>query len=239
MPAPHSLIALIVGALLGPWSTSLAQRPNSPDAVTRAQAADSARDARVARADRGRIRGNSDAIWLVIISDFQCPFCKRWHEETLPLIERDYVRAGKVQVAYINFPVSSSHPNAPVVHELAMCAAEQGQFWPAADVLFGSQRSWAARRDIRVFLDSVARGLALDQRRLGTCMDSREMQAIVDADYSRAARVGVRSTPSFLIGGRTLIGAQPYEAFQRAIDAALAEQAGAGTRSSSSSPRRP
>jgi protein-disulfide isomerase len=210
-------ILLLVAALLAPLPLARpleAQRPAASDTT--------ARDARLLRADRGRVRGKTDALWIVIISDFQCPFCKKWHEETLPLIERDYVRTGKAQIAYMNFPIPSSHPNAPVVHELAMCAAEQGQFWPAADALFRTQRNWGSRRDLRVFLDSLARGIALDQRRLATCMDTREMKALVDADYTRATQIGVGSTPSFLIGGRPMVGAQPYEAFQRAIDAALA-----------------
>ncbi|MEY4607951.1 MAG: hypothetical protein RL625_168 [Gemmatimonadota bacterium] len=221
-------ILLLLATLLAPLPLA-AQRPAAPATkaagapTTAASAAtDTARDARLLRADRGRVRGKTDALWIVIISDFQCPFCKKWHEETLPLIERDYVRTGKAQIAYMNFPIPSSHPNAPVVHELAMCAAEQGQFWPAADALFRTQRSWGGRRDLRVFLDSLARGIALDQRRLATCMDTREMKGLVDADYTRATQIGVGSTPSFLIGGRPMVGAQPYEAFQRAIDAALA-----------------
>jgi len=133
------------------------------------------------------------------------------------------VRTGKAQIAYMNFPIASSHPNAPAAHEFAMCAAEQGQFWPAADALFRTMRSWGARRELRPFLDSLSRGLPLDQRRLAACLDTREMKVLVDADYARATQIGVGSTPSFLIGGRPMVGAQPYEAFQRAIDAALAE----------------
>jgi protein-disulfide isomerase len=219
---------LLIATLLAPFAAG-AQRP-APAPATRAAGAGGAataepeRDARLARADRGRVRGKNDAIWVVAISDFQCPFCKKWHEETLPLIERDYVRTGKVQLAYMNFPIASSHPNAPATHEFAMCAAEQGAFWPAADALFRTQRSWGARREIRSFLDSLGRGLPLDQRRLATCLASREMKVLVDADYTRATQIGVGSTPSFLIGGRPMVGAQPYEAFQRAIEAALADQ---------------
>ncbi|MBM3898906.1 MAG: thioredoxin domain-containing protein [Gemmatimonadetes bacterium] len=226
---------LLLSALLAPLAAG-AQRP-APAPATRSPAGASAvsptteRDARLARADRGRVRGKSDALWIVVISDFQCPFCKKWHEETLPQIDRDYVRTGKVQIAYMNFPIASTHPNAPATHEFAMCAAEQEQFWPAADALFRTQRSWGARRDIRVVLDSLARGIPLDQRRYATCMDSREMKGLVDADYARATQIGVGSTPSFLVGGRPLVGAQPYEAFQRAIEAALAEQAKAAPRS--------
>lgn len=227
---------LLLAIFLAPM-TAGAQRPAPAPATraptgasTSASAPTADRDARLTRADRGRVRGKSDALWIVVISDFQCPFCKKWHEETLPQIERDYVRTGKVQIAYMNFPIASTHPNAPATHEFAMCAAEQEQFWPAADALFRTQRSWGARREIRVVLDSLARGIALDQRRYATCMDSREMKVLVDADYTRATQIGVGSTPSFLIGGRPLVGAQPYEAFQRAIEAALAEQAKAAPR---------
>jgi protein-disulfide isomerase len=212
---------LLVVGLLAPLPTA-AQRAATPG--PKAPAADTARDARLVRADRGRVRGKTDALWIVVISDFQCPYCKKWHEETLPLIERDYVRTGKAQIAYMNFPIAGSHPNAPAAHEFAMCAAEQGQFWPAADALFRTQRGWGGRRDLRAVLDSLGRGIALDQRRLAACLDTREMQALVEADYTRATQIGVGSTPSFLIGGRPLVGAQPYAAFQRAIDAALAEQ---------------
>ncbi len=232
---------LLLASLLAPLVAD-AQRPAPTTSTNRAPASTSTsasasapsptadRDARLTRADRGRVRGKSDALWIVVISDFQCPFCKKWHEETLPQIERDYVRTGKAQIAYMNFPIPSTHPNAPATHEFAMCAAEQEQFWPAADALFRTQRSWGARRDIRVVLDSLARGIALDQRRYATCMDSREMKVLVDADYTRATQIGVGSTPSFLIGGRPLVGAQPYEAFQRAIEAALVEQAKAAPR---------
>jgi protein-disulfide isomerase len=221
---------LLLATLLAPLAAG-AQRPAPSAPAIRSPASASAgtptadREARLARADRGRVRGKNDALWIVVISDFQCPFCKKWHEETLPQIERDYVRTGKAQIAYMNFPIASTHPNAPATHEFAMCAAEQGQFWPAADALFRTQRSWGARRDIRVFLDSLSRGIALEPRRYAACMDTREMKVLVDADYTRATQIGVGSTPSFLIGGRPLVGAQPYEAFQRAIETALAEQA--------------
>jgi len=222
---------LLIATLLAPLAAG-AQRPSPAPAIRAAGAvgaapSDPERDARLSRADRGRVRGKNDALWIVVISDFQCPFCKRWHEETLPQIERDYVRTGKAQIAYMNFPIASSHPNAPAAHEFAMCAAEQGQFWPAADALFRTMRSWGARRELRPFLDSLGRGIPVDQRRLAACLDTREMKVLVDADYARATQIGVGSTPSFLIGGRPMVGAQPYEAFQRAIDAALAEQGAA------------
>ena len=185
---------------------------------------DSARSAAISRADAGRIRGHADAgVWVVVFSDFQCPFCKRWHEETAPLIERRYVRTGKVRLAYLNFPISS-HRNAEPAHELAMCAAEQDRFWSVADALFASQDSWKNRGDAAFYFDSLARTLALDHVRLRSCLASAHTRGLIRSDYERSLRIGVGSTPSFLVDGTPIIGAQPYEVFARAIDAAIARR---------------
>ena len=185
--------------------------------------ADETREARLARADRARIRGRADApVWIVVISDYQCPFYKRWHDETEPLIDRDYIRTGKAQIAYLNFPITSSHPNAQPAHELAMCAAEQDRFWPVSDALFRTQGEWKSLRTPRAFFDSLARSLPLDLPRLQRCLAAGEMRELIAADLDRSQRIGVGSTPTFLIGGRPVIGAQPYDAFRRAIEAAIA-----------------
>lgn len=198
--------------------------PGAPRAAESTR--DSARDARLARADRGRIRGRSDAPWIVVVSDYQCPFCKRWHDETAPLIERDYVRTGKVQIAYLNFPISASHPNAQAAHETAMCAAEQDRFWPVSDALFDTQSEWNSLRNPRPYFDSLAVARGVEATRFRQCITGGEMRELIAADLDRAQRIGVGSTPTFLIGGRPLIGAQPYDAFRRAIDAALAAPTG-------------
>jgi protein-disulfide isomerase len=192
-------------------------------------AADSATRARLTRADLARIRGRDSApVWIVVISDFQCPFCKRWHEETLPLLERNYVRTGKARIAYLNFPVNT-HRNAPPAHEFAMCAAEQERFWPVADALFETQSAWKSLVNPAAFFDSLATRLRLDRTRLRACIDGGEQRALIRADYERSLGVGVGSTPSFIIGGTAIVGAQPYEVFARAVDDALARRAAATT----------
>ncbi len=222
LPLALGLILSVVA--LQPRAVIAQARPAAAAGPT-ATAPDTARDARIARADRSRIRGAKSGVWIVVISDFQCPFCKRWHDETEPLIERDYVRTGKAQIAYINYPIPSLHPNAMATHEVAMCAAEQERFFPVADALFRTQNEWKARRDITAYLDSLVGTLPLDRARLQRCLRSGELRALIDADIDRATRIGVGSTPSFLIGGRPVIGAQPYDAFKRAIDAAIAAAA--------------
>ena len=217
------LVLASLGALLARPSAAQAARAIAPQTP----ATDSTKAARLGRADRGRIRGRTEGIWVVVISDFQCPFCKKWHEETEALIERDYVRTGKVQIAYINLPIASLHANAMPAHEVAMCAAEQDRFWPVSDALFRTQGEWKDRRDVPAFFDSLTRTLTLDRPRYERCLRSGEMPSMIAADMERATRIGVGSTPSFIIGGRLLIGAQPYEAFKRAIDAAIVAAASA------------
>lgn len=187
--------------------------------------ADTGRASLLARADLARIQGRSDApVWVVVVSDFQCPFCKRWHDETAPRIVEAYVRTGKVRMAYLNLPISS-HRNAWPAHEAAMCAAEQDRFWPVADALFDTQDAWKGRSDAVTYFDSLTKTLPLDHARLRACIASGRQRALIQADYDRASRAGIGSTPTFFVGSQVLIGAQPFEAFARAIDAALAAAA--------------
>ncbi len=220
-------LALTSGALLACGNAAAEARPDSPPAADQAKPlpADSVRAAARARADIGRIRGQATApVWVVVISDFQCPFCKRWHEETEPLIEHQYVRTGKVRIAYLNFPLTT-HRNAQPAHEFAMCAAEQDRFWPVADAIFVRQNAWKGLVDAAAYFDSLAATLPLDHQRLRACLSSGDTRVLIASDYQRSTRIGVGSTPSFLVGGRPLIGAQPFEVFAAAIDAALAEAA--------------
>jgi len=192
----------------------------TPDPVE-AQA-DTALDALRARADLGRIKGAESApVWLVVISDFQCPFCKRWHDETAPRIDREYVRTGKVRVAYLNYPISS-HRNAAPAHDAAMCAAEQGKFWPMADALFATQGAWKDRGNAVAYFDSIAGSLPLDRPRLRTCISEGGLRALIQADLERSIRRGIGSTPTFFVGGRMIVGAQPFEIFKDALDRDLA-----------------
>jgi protein-disulfide isomerase len=191
---------------------------------------DSARAALIRRADLGRIKGaDTTSTWLVVISDFQCPYCKVWHDETAPRIHREYVSTGKIRIAYLNLPITS-HRNAWPAHEAAMCAAEQERFWPVADALFATQKDWKGRGDAVVFFDSLTTTLDLDHARLRACIADGQLKPLIKADYDRSSRLGVGSTPSFLIGKQMLIGAQPFEAFKRAIDEALAKGARAHCR---------
>ena len=103
-----------------------------------------ATDPLVAHADSARIRGNpSSKVWMILSSDFQCPYCKMWHDSADMTIRREYIDNGKVRLAFVNFPINS-HQNAIPAAEYAMCAAAQDKFWQAHDSLFAHQDTWAA-----------------------------------------------------------------------------------------------
>jgi protein-disulfide isomerase len=196
---------------------------NTPATAAAASAApDTARDGIIARADVGRIEGRESAkVWMVVISDFQCPFCKRWHEQTMPQLIREYVQSGKVRIAYLNLPIST-HRNAQPAHEAAMCAAEQDAFWPVADALFATQQDWKSKFEVEPYFDSLATRHVRDVPRFRRCMRDGHVRQLIATDVSRITRLGVGSTPTFLVGNQMIVGAQPYEAFARALDAAIA-----------------
>ncbi len=157
--------------------------------------------------------------------DFQCPYCKRFHDETLPRIVAEYVETGQVYFIYRNFPVVDRNDPAQESHAAAaaaVCAGRQNRFWDYHDVLFANQTGenigdFSARR-----LQGMAQELGLDMDAFHGCYQTEDAQDSVSADSLLARQGGVNATPSFLINGQPLVGALPYEAFQEVIEAELA-----------------
>jgi protein-disulfide isomerase len=179
-----------------------------------------ARDSDGVKADLARIQGSPGApVWVIEVSDFQCPFCKQWHDETYPVFRDEFVRTGKVRLAYVNFPLAQ-HQWAWPAAESAMCAAAQGKFWEMHDALFNTQSRWESLTAPATFFDSLARAQGVDAARWRQCIQSGKMKAWIQADHDRAQSAGAASTPSFMIGDKLLVGAQPIEELRRAIDSA-------------------
>ena len=193
------------------------------DTPTLAPAARAAADSDGARADLARIQGSSTApIWVIEVSDFQCPFCKQWHDETYKKLRDEFVKTGKIRLAYINFPLNQ-HVNAWPAAETAMCAGAQGKFWEMHDALFVNQKKWEQLPSPALFFDSLARATGINVPRWQQCVQSGKMKPWIQADYDRAQAAGAASTPTFIIGDRMLTGAQPIENLRGAIDSALAK----------------
>jgi protein-disulfide isomerase len=178
-------------------------------------------------ADRGRIRGSESApIWLVEVSDFQCPYCKQWHDQSFAAIDREYVQTGKVRLAYLNYPLSSIHKHAQAAAEAAMCASVQNKFWALHESLFGTQERWAELENPIPTFDSLAVAAGVAAPAWRQCMSSHATAPLIDADHARSTSAGVGSTPTFFVGDRLLAGAYPVDSFRVVIDAAIAKARG-------------
>jgi protein-disulfide isomerase len=166
-----------------------------------------------------RTKGSARApITVYEMSDFQCPFCRRFARETFPTLEKEYVESGKVRWVFINFPLTSVHPNAAPAAELAMCAAQQDAFWPVHDLLYQHQEQWAPMKEAEPFLLGLADSAKIDRKKVLACLESPETRSAVQADAEGAARSGAASTPAFYIEGGLLTGAHPVELFRRILD---------------------
>jgi protein-disulfide isomerase len=159
--------------------------------------------------------GPADApITIVEFSDYQCPFCRRWHQDTYqPLLQ---LYPGKLRIVYRDFPLTSIHPNAFPAAEAAQCAGEQNAYWSYHDKLFGSEN---LGDDV---YRQYAQELGLEMTTFEACLTSHKFQPAIQADSDFAISMGVNSTPTFFINGLAIIGAQPITAFKQLIDKELA-----------------
>ncbi len=179
--------------------------------------------------DDDPVKGNPDApVTVVEFSDFQCPFCSRFYTQTLPALQENYIDTGKIKLVYKDLPLDNLHPNARPAHIAAECADEQGKFWDYHDVLFEKQSEWIrlSSVDLSSQLNQYATSMGLNSASFDSCLSSPSMADEVNADFLQAAQYGATGTPTFFIGNEKdgfikLVGAQPYAAFQAAIDAQL------------------
>ncbi len=170
-----------------------------------------------------RTKGSPTApVTVYEMSDYQCPFCRRHALEIFPALEQEYVRTGKVRWIFVNYPLTSIHPNAVPAAAFAMCAARQNKFWPAHDLLFLHQETWAPLKNPAPFLMSLGDSLSLAKAPLSSCLQKQETVAQIRSDAEGAVKSGAKSTPTFYIDGALIVGAQPVPLFRMVIDSILA-----------------
>jgi len=169
-----------------------------------------------------RSKGSASApVTVYEMSDFQCPFCKRFTEEYFPAIEKEYIASGKVRWIFINLPLVSLHANAVPAAEFAMCAAREGKFWPAHDLLYRRQNVWAPLKNPAAFLLSLADSLKIPRARIAPCLEKGETRELVRSDSEGSVKAGATSTPTFYLEGGILAGAYPPEVWRPILDSVL------------------
>lgn len=166
-----------------------------------------------------RAKGSRTApVTVFEMSDFQCPFCRRFALETFPVIEREYIETGKVRWVYVHFPLTSIHPNAVPAAEFATCAGNAGRFWPAHDLLYATQDAWARLPAPQQFLLGLADSIGVPRDSMLACLRDSTTRRAVQDEATSSANAGATSTPSFYIEGGILSGAYPPEIFRQVLD---------------------
>jgi protein-disulfide isomerase len=175
------------------------------------------------------VKGSADAtVTLIEFTDYQCPYCARHTRAVLPQLTKDFIDTGKLRYVLRDFPLTSIHKDAAKAHEAAHCAGEQGKYWEMHDQLFAHPKELQADK-----LAGHAKTAGVtDGPAFQACVDNGKYEEQSKTSVAEGTKVGVRGTPSFLLGlteadgtvkATTLIrGAQPYPVFQQQINALLA-----------------
>lgn len=179
------------------------------------------------------IGGPNAAVGMIVFSDFDCPFCSRFANQTWPILRKEYVDTGKAVVSFRHLPMERLHPRAFRAAEASECAGRQGRFWEFHDHLFGSRLKKTAGDNSASLDDAVARAiedLSLEPKQYADCLSGGGAER-VNADLALATTLSIRATPVFLIGRTTpsgeitvsaiVEGARPIENFRSALDAVL------------------
>ena len=180
-------------------------------------------------ADDDPMIGDPNApITIIEFSDFQCPFCARFHVQTLPSIYEEYIEQGKVKLVFRDFPIQNIHPNALPAAVAAECANEQGKFKDMHDILFETQNQWNKIETVAALslFSQYASDMQMDQEKFESCIASGKYIEEIRKDLEDGRDYGVSGTPGFFVGNDEigyveLKGAQPFESFKKIIDAQL------------------
>lgn len=162
------------------------------------------------------VLGPEDApVTIVEFSDFECPFCTRFVQQTAPRLRGQY--GDRIRWIFVNNPLQSIHPRAYDLALAGECAHEQDRFWDYYDAMF-SERYEATDAGIA----AAARDIGAETERFRACYRNADYAQEVADDLKEAQKFYILGTPTFFINGRRLEGAQPAEAFAAVIDSILA-----------------
>lgn len=163
--------------------------------------------------------GKPDApVVLISYSEFQCPFCGKFARDTEPTLISKYVDSGVLRIEWRDFPYLGDESTTAAVAGRA--AAAQGRFWQFHDALYADQQPPNSGKLTTAFLTAVAAKAGLDAKKFTASLGDASLRAAVEKDFSEGQRIGVTGTPAFLVNGTPIMGAQPTEVFERAIEQA-------------------
>ena len=158
---------------------------------------------------------------LIEYSEFQCPFCGMFSRNTQPDLIKKYVTNGTLRIEWRDFPYLG--PESTTAALASRAAADQGKFWQYHDALFAHQFSPNSGHLTVPYLIGIAQNVGLNVEKFKTDMNSAATKNEVAVDFSEGQSIGVTGTPSFLVNSTPIVGAQPLQVFEQAIDSAAAQ----------------
>jgi protein-disulfide isomerase len=163
------------------------------------------------------VLGNADApITIIEYASLTCPHCAHFYEATLPQLKKEWIDTGKAKLVFRHFPFDRA---ALAAAEVAECGGKE-KFFSFLDVLFRQQVSWA-QGDATANLVRLAKLGGLGEDKVQACLkDEKLANRIVAMRLDGEKELGVNSTPTFFINGKKIVGAEPYETFEQALQAA-------------------
>ncbi len=167
------------------------------------------------------------SVTIVEFSDFQCPFCRKFWQDSLSQLKKEYIDKGKVKLYWKDFPLDF-HPGAIYYAQAARCAKEKGgdaAFWKMHDKIFEEQNKLdggTVQSTVTYVGDATLKKWAKDiGYDISSCLDSGKYKADIQTDLAYGQSLGVSGTPGFFVNGISVEGAQPYSVFKQIIDSEL------------------
>jgi len=207
-------------------------QPNNPTVPTQPSIVSASED------DDAVLGDKNAPVTIIEFSDYQCPFCRKFWTETMPLIRSEYIDTGKVKFIYRDFPLTSIHPAATPAAEAAECVRDaaggkgkgDSAYFKMHDKIFQEGNKLDGGDPIKGPVKGTAQFTSEDLKKwakdigydIGSCLDSGKFRNEVQKDTADAQASGGQGTPYFVINGKPLSGAQPFSAFKQVIDAELA-----------------
>lgn len=161
-------------------------------------------------------------IKIVEFSDFGCGYCRKFHDETFPTLLDTWVKDGLVEWKYVTY-VSGQFPNGLQAAFAAECSGEQGHFDAMSERLYSSQQDWKGVGDPYPIFEGYSKDIGVDMDTYRSCITEERPKARIRSGILAGARLGVRGTPSFLVDGYPLVGAQPLNVWNDILSSRVAE----------------
>ena len=208
--------------VLQQWSSTSASVPSAP--VERQRPPEAALSTELLFAGEPAMGSNDAPLTIVEFSDFECSYCRRFHEQVLPSLKRTYIDTGLVRFIHKDLPLPF-HRQATPAAAAARCAGEQNRYWDLYDALFDLQNCLECKGVV-----GIAKAINLDTSAIRACMQQEATKALITTNLSEAELHNIRATPTFVIGpsrsdgkhqGDVVEGAMPWPQFKALIDQKL------------------